>query len=176
MRGPVLVAAGRRVDAPDATPRFPESNVPGVRAKIEDFLNQQKPSAIVASGACGADLLLLQAGQKNQVPCHVLLPSSPEDFRASSVTDRPGDWGAIYDEILKSSQVEVLELPSGQEGYLAINRRLLDKGQALASQSGTSMAALVIWNQESRGDDDVTAHFLREARQRTIPVSEISTL
>ena len=176
MRGPVVVAAGRRVDAPDATPRFPERNIPVVRTRVEDFLDQQKPSALVASGACGADLLVLQAGQKRQIPCYVLLPSAPGDFRVSSVTDRPGDWGPIYDAVLQGAEVEVLELPSGQEGYLEINHRLLDKAQALATQFGTAAAALVIWNQESRGEDDVTAHFLGDARQRKIPLSEISTL
>ena len=175
--GPVIVAAGRRVDAADAaTERFPQRNVPDVRAKLEDFLKQQTPSAIVSSGACGADLLVLQAVANDRVQRYVLLPSSPEEFRESSVTDRPGDWGPIYDEVLKSSQVEVLELPTGQEGYLEINRRLLDKAAALAAELGTSVSALVIWNQESRGDDDVTAHFLHEARQRSFPVTEISTL
>jgi hypothetical protein len=119
-------------------------------------------------------LILLQAAQN--VPRYVLLPSSPEDFRESSVTDRPGDWGAIYDEVLQAAEMQVLELPSGQEGYLAINDRLLDKAQALAGDLGTSVAALVIWNQQSRGDDDVTEHFLRAAGQRNFPIKEISTL
>jgi hypothetical protein len=174
-RGPVIVSAGRRVDAPDAsTPRFPARNVETVRARVEEFLQQQMPSAIVASAACGADLILLQAA--HMVPRYVLLPSSPEEFRESSVTDRPGDWGAIYDEVLQCAEVQVLKLPSGQEGYLAINDRLLDKAQALAGDLGTSVAVLVIWNQQSRGDDDVTEHFLRAARQRNFPISEISTL
>lgn len=175
--GPVVVSAGRRVDASDAsTPRFPPENVSAVRAKVEEFLQQRRPAAIVCSAACGADLLLLQAAQKEEVRCHVLLPSPPEAFRQSSVTDRPGDWGPLYDEILRNSNVEVHEVPSGQEGYLEVNHRLLDKAQALADELGTSVAALVIWNGQPRGDDDVTAHFLREAGQRNFPVSEISTL
>ncbi len=174
--GPVVVSAGRRVDAPDAAPRFPSQNVQAVRDKVREYLQEPRPAAIVASGACGADLIVLQAGLKAEVPCYVLLPSSPEEFRESSVTDRPGDWGSIYDEVLQGAQVEELKLPSGQEGYLAINDRLLDKAQALAGELGTSVAALVIWNQESRGEDDVTAHFLSEARQREFLVSEISTL
>ncbi len=177
LQGPVVVSAGRRVDAPNAsTARFPPQNVPAVRDKVREYLQQQRPAAIVASGACGADLIVLQAGLKAALPCYVLLPSSPEEFRESSVTDRPGDWGSIYDEVLQGARVEVLKLPSGQAGYLAINDRLLDKAQALAGDLGTSVAALVIWNQESRGDDDVTEHFLRAAGQRNIPIREISTL
>jgi hypothetical protein len=176
-RGPVLVAAGRRVDAPDAaSPRFPPQNVPAVRARVKQYLQQHGFSAIVSSAACGADLILLQAGQEATIPCYVLLPSSPEKFRESSVTDRPGDWGRIFDAVLRNSSVEVNELPSGQEGYLEINRRLMDRAQALAADLGTSVAALAIWNQESRGEDDVTAHFLREARQRNLPAFEICTV
>jgi len=173
----VVVSAGRRVDADDAaTPRFPVQNVPAVRAAVEQYLRQQRPVAIVASAACGADLILLHAAQNDQIPRYILLPSPPEEFRKSSVTDRPGDWGTIYDDVLRDSSVEVHEVPSGQEGYLEVNNRLLDKAQALADELGTSVAALVIWNLESRGDDDVTAHFLREAGQRNLPLSEISTL
>jgi hypothetical protein len=175
IKGPVIVSAGRRVDAPDASaPRFPPQNVPAVRDRVQEYLQQQKPSAVVASAACGADLILLQAA--HNLPRYVLLPSSPEEFRESSVTDRPGDWGAIYDEVLQCAEVAVLRLPSGQEGYLAINDRLLDKAQALAGDLGTSVAALVIWNQQSRGDDDVTEHFLRAAGRRNFLITEISTL
>jgi len=33
----------------------------------------------------------------------------------------------------------------------------------------------VIWNQQSRGDDDVTAQFKDEAEQRGVTVAEIPT-
>ena len=173
--GAVIVSAGRRVDAPDAsTPRFPPQNVPVVQARVQEYLQQQRPSAIVCSAACGADLILLQAAQN--IPRYVLLPSAPEEFRQSSVTDRPGVWGAIYDEILQVAEVDVLTLPPGQEGYLAVNDRLLDKAQSVAGDLGRPVTALVIWNQQSRGDDDVTGHFLRQAKRRGLPVSEVSTL
>ncbi len=172
--GPVVVSAGRRVDPPGAeTPRFPAQNVPEVQAEVEQYLLRCGPVAVVASAACGADLIVLQAAR---VPRYVLLPSSPEEFRKSSVTDRPGAWGAIYDDILHHSSVEVLEVPAGHEGYVEVNRRLMDKAQALAGDLGTTIAVLVIWNGESRGEDDVTAHFLREANERYLPVTEIVTL
>ncbi len=172
--GPVVVSAGRRVDAPDAeTPRFPAQNVPSVRAKVEQYLLQCRPAALVSSAACGADLIVLQAAR---APRYVLLPSSPEEFRKSSVTDRPGEWAAIYEDILGNSNVEVHEVPAGHEGYVEVNRRLMDKAHALAADLGTTVAVLVIWNGESRGEDDVTAHFLWEANERYLPVTEIATL
>jgi hypothetical protein len=176
-RRPVIVEAGRRVDAADATfVRFPPQNVLEVREKIRQLLEKRKPVAIVSSAACGADLLLLDVAGGMNVPCHILLPSNPEDFRVSSVTDRPGDWGELYSKALRTSEVEVLKLPEGQEGYLDTNLKLLDRAQALAKKEHTGAEALVVWNQESRGSDDVTGHFLEQARLRKIPILEISTL
>jgi hypothetical protein len=176
-RGPVIVEAGRRVDAVNATvARFPPQNVPEVRERIRRVLKNQKPIAVVSSAACGADLLLLAVAGEMHIARHILLPSKPEEFRVSSVTDRPGNWGELYSEALRSSKVEVLELPEGQEGYLETNLKLLDRAQALAKQEDTSVEALVVWNQESRGQDDVTAHFLQQAELRKIRVLQISTV
>ena len=94
----------------------------------------------------------------------------------SSVTDRPGNWGELYSKVLRTSKVEVLKLPGGQEGYFETNLKLLDRGEMLAKQEHTSVNALVVWNQESRGPDDVTAHFLDQAKLRRMPILEISTL
>lgn len=177
IRGPVIVEAGRRVDAPDAgAARFPVRNVPEVRNRINQVLRREIPVAIVSSAACGADLLLLDAAGEMHVPRYIFLPSDPEKFRMSSVTDRPGDWGKIYTNVLQGSTVEVLKLPEGQEGYLETNLKLLDQAQALAKLKRTNVRALVIWNQESRGSDDVTAHFLEQAKRRNIPIIEVSTL
>lgn len=176
-QGPIIVEAGRRVDAGDAAVvRFPPQNVPNVRKRIREVLANRKPSGVVSSAACGADLLLLEAANEIHVPCYILLPSDPEAFRASSVTDRPGNWGELYSNAIRTSKVQVLKVPEGQQGYLETNLKLLDRAQDLAKQNHTSVNALVVWNQESRGPDDVTAHFLEQAKLRRIPVLEISTI
>ena len=175
--GPVIVEAGRRVDAAAAeTVRFPSSNVPKVRRKIEELLLGLKPMATVSAAACGADLLLLDVADGMGVPRYILLPSGPEEFRQSSVTDRPGNWGELYTKALRSSHLEVLKLPEGQEGYLETNLKLLDRAQTLANHERTTVRALVVWNLVSRGPDDVTEHFLEQANHRRIPITEISTL
>jgi hypothetical protein len=176
-RGPIIVEAGRRVDAPGATvARFPLRNVPEVRKKIQQVLKNEKPDAIVSAAACGADLLLLDVAGAMNVPRYVLLPSEPEAFRVSSVTDRPGNWGELYSKALRTSKVEVLKVPEGQEGYFETNMKLLDRAQVLAKQEHTAVNALVVWNKESRGPDDVTAHFLEQAKLRKMPILQISTL
>ncbi len=176
-KGPVVVAAGRRVDAPDAQDaRFPAANVDAVRQKIATFFAHEEPIALVCSGACGADLLALQEAGERHVKRYMVLGAEPAEFRKSSVTDRPGNWGPLFDRAMKTAKVEVLKVPDSQEGYLETNLKLLDRAQAVAKQSGTTVVALVIWNEQSRGADDVTDHFLQQARQRNIPVTQISTL
>ena len=173
----VIAQAGRRVDAVNsAIARFPSANVPVVRERIKNELLQEKPLALVSSAACGTDLLALDLAGDLKIERFVLLPSKPEVFRASSVTDRPGDWGSLFDRIIKEAHVAVFTLPEGQAGYLETNIRLLDKAQALAQKNKVPAKAMVVWDQKSRGPDDVTGHFLAQARQRRWPIVEISTL
>jgi hypothetical protein len=176
-RGPVIVSAGRRVDAPDAeTPRFPPANVDIVRQRIQKYFTTEPPIALVCSAACGTDLLALDVAGQMNAKRHVLLGAEPAVFKKESVTDRPGNWGEMFDEVMKSARVEILKLAAGQEGYLQTNLDLLNRAQKLAKKAGTTVHALVIWNEQSRGADDVTAHFLEQAKQRQIAVREISTL
>jgi hypothetical protein len=99
---PVIVEAGRRVDAPDAqVTRFPPSNVSKVSGSIKKLLAERNPQVVVCLAAFGADLLLLQAAGEMHIDQAVLLPSELETFRESSVTDRPGDWGELYDQVFK---------------------------------------------------------------------------
>lgn len=175
--GPVLVQAGRRVDAPDApVARFPPSNVDAVRQRIRTYFGESKPDFLVTSAACGTDLLALEVAGQLNIKRVVLLPSDPAVFRISSVVDRPGDWGEMFDRVLKEVNVEILDVPEGQTGYLETNVRLLERAQTLASSNNTVARALVVWDKKLRGPDDVTGHFLAQARLRRMPVVEISTL
>src|SRR6478672_7572868 len=63
--GPVLVQAGRRVNALDApVVRFPSSNIEVVRQRIRKYFGESKPDFLVTAAACGTDLLALEvAGQ-----------------------------------------------------------------------------------------------------------------
>jgi hypothetical protein len=175
--GPVLVQAGRRVDAPDASvARFPPSNVDAVRQKIRKYFDESKPDFLVTSGASGTDLLALDVAGQLKIKRVVLLPSDPAVFRISSVVDRPGEWGEIFDRVVKEVNVEILDVPEGQTGYLETNVRLLERAQTLSSSNNTVARALVVWDKKLRGPDDVTGHFLAQARLRRMPVVEISIL
>lgn len=177
----VIVTAGRRPDSPDTTAvRFPPQNVVGVREEIRAELLKQKPSDVVSGAACGTDLLLLDVAGELRIRRHIVLSGSREDFRKSSVADRPGGWELLYDRIIDTTVseggVKTMKLPPGQEGYFAANLELIKMAEALASQRGSHVLAIAIWNLESRGADDVTEHFIRSARGRRHQVIELSTL
>jgi hypothetical protein len=177
MAGPVLAQAGRRIDAPDApVARFPAANIDLVRQRLRNYFEASKPDFLVTAAACGTDLLSLEVAGELSIKRVVFLPTEPAVFRASSVADRPGNWGEMFDRLLKEVNVEILDVPEGQTGYLETNIRLLERAQTLASSNNTVARALVVWDKKLRGPDDVTGHFLAQARLRKMPVVEISTL
>jgi hypothetical protein len=178
----VIALAGRRVDAPGAaTPRFPPTNVAAVRERLHSLLVEQQAQAVVCSAACGADLLALEAAGALGIRRRIVLPYARDRFRATSVVDRPGDWGERFDRILDAVEATgdlvVLGYAEGDEAaYPAINRAILEQAGALAALLRQPVGAVVVWDGAARGTDDVTAAFFQEAQHRGLPVWHISTL
>src|SRR5450432_2011251 len=94
---PMIIAlAGRRVDPVHAKQqRFPAAskNVEIVRERIRIILQTEGATVLVSSAACGADLLALSEAGALGLRRRVVLPYDRKEFRATSVTDRPGEWG-----------------------------------------------------------------------------------
>jgi hypothetical protein len=178
----VIALAGRRVDAPGAeTPRFPPANVAAVRGRIHDLLREQKAQAVVCSAACGADLLALETAGELGISRRIVLPYARDRFRATSVVDRPGDWGdrfdRILDEVEATGDLVVLGYVEGDEAaYLATNRAILDQAAVLAGQLQQAVGAVVVWDGATRGEDDITAAFAQEAHRRGLTVRHLLTL
>jgi hypothetical protein len=177
----VIAFAGRRIDAPDADqPRFPLGNVSAVRHRIRDLFLAENATALFSSGACGADLLAQEEAVKLGLHTCLVLPFSPEQFRYSSVTDRPGEWGVVYDTIVQRATRagNLIVLPDGPEGddaYGLVNRRILDEA-ILAAGEPRNVLAVIAWNGQPRGAGDLTLAFREEAERRGIHVAEIQTL
>lgn len=178
----IVVLAGRRVDAPGAdNPRFPLENAAIVQERISTLLQEQQTQILVCSAACGADLLALEAAGQLGIRRCVILPFQPDLFRATSVVDRPGGWGAKYDGVLHEVQPQgdLIVLGYGQdapEAYPATNQAMLEQAIALGHEKHQAVIAVVVWNGESRGKDDVTEAFRQEARAHGLPIMEIKTL
>jgi len=185
----VIVLAGKRIDAVDSeTPRFPLDHVDAVKAEIRAIFRKLKPQALVCSAANGADLLALDVARELQIPAYVVLPFDREAFRESSVVDRPGAWGPLFDELVddaeRQSRLTVME-PTGDnhDAYLdAVNTMLAMaaelSGRTADGQPATSpgaITAVVVWNGESRGSRDVTVYFISEAQKRGFASRTVTT-
>jgi hypothetical protein len=172
-----VILAGRRPDPEGADiARFPITNAIAVRERIRELMVNQKPDALVCSAACGADLLALDVAGELGVERHVVLPFEAAAFRASSVTDRPGGWGPLFDRVVReveaSGGLTVMdEDPSNDDAYAAANDRML----ALAGDGKASVVAVAVWEGSSRGDGDLTAHMIESASRAGADVAEVMT-
>jgi hypothetical protein len=185
----IITLAGRRIDALDAEiTRFPVAHSSLVRTRIQQVLQEQGATMLVSAAACGSDLLALDAAGELGIRRHIILPFSPARFRSSSVVDRPGTWGKLFDRVI--AEVTVLEdllvlhrAIEDKDTFLYTNKIILDEAQKLARQAcqqrertaANAVCAVVVWEGRSRGEEDITANFAHEAQSRGIPVIEIMT-
>jgi len=178
----IVVLAGRRIDLPGGPERFPAKNRDLVCARITDRLRAVGATVVVASGACGADLLGHQAARALGLKSRVVLPFERSRFRETSVVDRPGDWGPVFDEVCNAADAagDLVVLEGAGEGdaaYAAANRALLDEAAKVAVASSPPMlvVAFMVWEGAKRGEGDHTAELAEGARGRGWTVASIGT-
>jgi len=144
------------------------------------MLRKQCAIALVGSAACGADLLALSEEGKLGLHRSVVLPFGREKFRTTSVTDRPGDWGALYDKQLndveKSGDLLVVHEKSDDKAYAEANHAIVDKALSLGQELQDRVTAVLVWDGKSRGEGDLTEEFGFYARGKSIPVIEVITI
>jgi hypothetical protein len=105
----ILALAGRRIDAADAEEkRLPLEDADAVAERIRTRFEALRPTFLVCSGACGADLLALHGAKSLGIHRRIVLPFDSTRFRTTSVLDRPAnstwDWGAIFDEQIQEAR------------------------------------------------------------------------
>jgi hypothetical protein len=177
----IIALAGRRIDPTDGeNESFPLSNVDRVRGELHDLLARLKPLALVSSAACGADLLALAEAGALRIRRRVVLPFDVEQFRKTSVTDRPGHWGPLYDRIINEvSAASDLLLVSHDahrdEAYSLTNSVILDQAADLAKFFDFPVTALIVWDGQARDGNDVTESFRASAKGRGFNIVEIRT-
>src|SRR4051794_21319816 len=97
----VAALAGRRIDPPGVrTKRFPLDRVAAVKMALTRSFHRHRVGTLVASAACGADLVALDVAGELGLARRIVLPFGVQRFGISSVTDRPGDWGPLYRRIV----------------------------------------------------------------------------
>jgi hypothetical protein len=177
----IIALSGRRVDAADSEQhRFPAERVPVVKERLRDFLRKSGATCLVSSAACGADLLALSETASLRLRRRIVIPFGREKFRETSVVDRPGNWGQLYDEMMdqveSAGDLVVLTGVSDDDAYSEANHVILDEAIALGQNLKEVVSALLVWDGISRGPGDFTEEFGVEARQRGLETSAISTL
>lgn len=179
----IIALAGRRVDAADVKQkRF--SSTPAsiglVRKRIRSLLRDLGASTLVSSASCGADLLALSEAGSLGLSRRIILPFDRDKFRATSVTDRPGDWGFLYDKVLseveKGGDLLVIQPTSNDQAYAEANHAVVDEALLLSEKFQQPVTAVMVWDGESRGEGDLTEEFGVYARQKGVPVLEVMTL
>ena len=177
----IIALAGRRIDAADAaSPRFPERSLGKVAADLQQLFRTEGASAIVCSAACGADLVALREAGLLGLRRRIVLPFDAASFRQSSVVDRPGDWGPLFDAVvagLSAADLVVLDYPPGDDAsYAAANTAILDEAEELGRLAGEPVCAVTVWEGRSRGEGDLTEAFGDAARSRGLRVVDVLTM
>jgi hypothetical protein len=168
--GPAVVAlAGRRIDAPGSSaPRFPLENVPLVRQRLADAFVAERAVALVCSAACGADLLALEMAERLGLRRRIVLPFRPQRFRETSVVDRPGDWGPVFDRLIAYAMtagdliVRTDDVGNDDAAYAAANVAIIQDAQELARASEGvlyRLLAMLVWEGSARAGTDSTEGF-----------------
>jgi hypothetical protein len=181
--GSVIALAGRRVDAADADARrFPLDYVPIVRERLVELFVAEGAVALVCSGACGADLAALEAAERLGIKRRIVLPFPPEDFRKTSVIDRPGDWGPVFDRLVAMARATgdlvMLDFAAnaGETAYAAANRAIVDQARALTGESSACrLVAAVVWEGAARGGSDATEGFRSLAANAGFAIRSVLT-
>jgi hypothetical protein len=177
----ILALSGRRIDPPGSNhPRFPLQSAGLVRQRISDLFKRLNANTLVCSAACGADLLALEGAESLGMRTRIILPFAPARFRETSVVDRPGDWGPLFDRIVVLNQpggdVVDLQLSETVESYTLANEAILEEASSLSRAQKTPFAAALVWDGASKGSDDFTGSFRKLARARGLEIHEVSTL
>ncbi|HEY7343169.1 MAG TPA: hypothetical protein VH591_20010 [Ktedonobacterales bacterium] len=192
----VVALSGRRIDAKDSQiPRFPLTHAPMVREQIRALLRDLRAEALVCSASCGADLLALDAANELGIQFEVMLPFSPQEFRATSVVDRPGnedwDWGSLFDQLVsRARQRDTLHVAehdqtiSNYETYHRVAELVLERALDLSRQLGKggkaacpgTVTAILVWEGAPRDARDHTAHFADLAKALGLPIRTVYTL
>jgi hypothetical protein len=183
----IVAVAGRRIDAPDAAvARFPLANRRLVARRIGAALRRLDATAVVASAACGADLLALDATVRRGVRRRIILPYAEEWFLEDSVTDRPGRWAGAFRAQCAAARaagdlVVLGEARGSDDAFRAVNEAIVAEAQRLAAGASpadpaAALAALIVWEGSPRGPDDLTAHLRERMRRLGARVVEVSTV
>lgn len=145
----VTAFAGHMIDAANrASPRFPSSLVPAVRAALRNELARMHEPVVYTSAACGADLLFIDAALERGAEVNIVLPFDRDDFVRTSVAVGGDGWVQRFDAALARASRVIMATEEGYLGDDALfeHAAILVEGFAMlrAAQLQTSPALLCV--------------------------------
>ncbi len=163
----VAVFAGHMIDQPGrALPRFPSHLEGQVARRLEACLERFQANIGVASAACGADILFLEAMLAREGEIIVVLPFDQAAFQKTSVDIIPGaDWGQRFQRVLAQASRVIIasdNRTTGNAVTYAYANLLLD-GLAIlrARMLDTEVLPLVVWDGRAGDGPGGTASLVR---------------
>ena len=147
-----------------------------VADRLGELLDVLVPEGVVTSAAGGADLLLVEAAEKRNVPVHLVLPVPRRRFLALSVKDQGLRWASAFEHAIElaaqdqSSSLVELDLEPDVDGLLAGNQALIDRAFELA---GTGLLAVAVRPAGGEDPPSVTDDFVRRAAAAGLFIIEI---
>ena len=178
---PVLVYTGHMIDAPERTqPRFAPDMEGAVRDAIRTRLERIRPVAAYGSAACGADILCLECVQELGGELHIVLPFSPEEFRATSVDLRPdGDWGDRFERLIANA-TEILvtgDRPpaDGASTFEYVNLIMTGLARLRAQMLDTSLCGLAVWDGSGEGEAGGTSSLVSTWQDLGVSLEHVKT-
>ena len=171
--------SGRRIDVTGARPPyFPLERVPFVARSIEALFVEEGVGQLVCSAACGADLIALEIAVRCHIDRRIVLPFEVDRFRATSVNDRPGSWGHVFDAVLAATDPQrVIVMPpvhGDEEAYELTAIELVNLARRIGGVDAP--LAIGVWEGIPKGPNDVTALFVSHARMAKMPVKQVAIL
>jgi hypothetical protein len=145
-----------------------------VRRRIGALLCAERAEALVCSAACGADLIALEEAERLGLRRRIVLPFLPKRFRETSVTDRPGDWGSVFDRLVAAAEaagelVILHDTVDEDAAYAAANQAIIHEAEVLAKSKwdGTPLRLIgvIVWEGSAHAGTDATGGLLTLATQ-----------
>jgi hypothetical protein len=165
-----ILFSGHMIDGPDRTltPRFPAANEQRVKADITaqlvEELAQREQLQGIASGACGGDILFLEACLELGIPATLYLPMTPAVFKQKSVSFAGQQWDQRFDRLLSMLPVVMQEQQTKEQRktnvFQQLNIRMLQDALANGSEH---MTLMLLWNEVRNVGSAGPARVIEEA-------------
>jgi cytosine/adenosine deaminase-related metal-dependent hydrolase len=151
-----------------------------VKLAVKTFLDDHGGVAVVASAACGADILALEAASELGIRTRIILPFVRDRFRDTSVEGGGEGWGDRFAKLMDGAEVreDVVVLPHAEgsdDAYASATERIVAEAAELARGLRVEVIALVIWDERPRPSADATKDFVDTAKRCGIKTFSIPT-